>query len=239
MPPHPARAAYFLDFDGCLVAIAPRPDAVVIPRGLVQMLDRLYHRAGGALALVSGRAIADLQGFLPGLNVPMVGCHGAEHARGRGRVTRLRVDRDILAQAIAALHAAAGPVPGFLVEVKPVSVGLHYRANPALEPEAEAIMGRIAKAAPGFHLHQSKQMIELRPDGADKGQAVAKLLSEASFQGRCPVVMGDDLTDEPAFAQANRRGGVSVKIGQGATAARHRLRDPQQVRHWLNIWGAS
>lgn len=237
MPPHPARAAYFLDFDGCLVALARQPDAVVVPVGLVALLNRLHRRAGGALALVSGRSIADLVGMLPGLVVPMIGSHGAERLWRRGRVERLDIDRTVLDRAIERVTDVARTAPGFLVEVKPVAVGLHYRADPSLAEKAGHAMSGIAEDAPGFHLHPSKQLIELRPDGVGKGQAVAALLTEPPFRGRKPVVFGDDLTDEPAFALANRRGGVSVKVGSGRTAARHRLADPSRVRQVLSTWG--
>jgi len=236
MPPLPGSAAYFLDFDGCLVELAARPDAVVVPRGLTPLLARLGAR--GALALVSGRSVAELRRALPGLSVAMAGSHGAEHARGRGRIARLAVDRAVLARAVAAVRDAAAPIPGLLVEVKPVAVALHFRAAPAQAGRAAEIMAAVAQGAPGFHLHHGKMLIEMRPDGIGKGDAVGRFLRAEPFRGRTPVVMGDDLTDEPAFAVANRHGGVSIKVGPGPSCARHRLADPAAVRRYLT-WAAA
>ncbi len=235
MPPHPDRPAYFLDFDGCLVDLAPHPDAIRVPRGVVATLARLHAQSGGALALISGRPLADLMRFLPGLTVPMVGSHGAERRWGR-RVARLRVDQDVLAKARARLQAVAAKHPGYFVEIKPVAVGLHYGADLTLASHAAETMAEIAAEASGFHLHPSKNMIELRPDGIGKDSGLRALMSDLPFRGRVPVVMGDDLTDEPAFQIANARGGVSVKVGPGTSAARHRLASPALVRETLAVW---
>lgn len=229
----PARPAVFLDFDGCLVDLAPTPDAARVPRGLPPLLHRVHRLADGALALVSGRPVAQLRAFLPGLHCIMVGSHGAERWDGQGAVARAAVNPATLAHVKARAAEIIGTTQGLIFEDKPVAVGLHYRGAPQhfdrLQGEAEALVA----GSPGFHLHHGKMVMELRPDGIGKGQAVAALLRSEPFRGRSPVMMGDDATDEPAFAIANAHGGVSVKVGPGPTCATRRVGSPAQVRRLL------
>jgi trehalose 6-phosphate phosphatase len=232
----PARLAIFLDFDGCLVEIAARPQDTVVPHALPPMLRRLNRRTGGALALVSGRPVAELRRFVPGLDLVLCGSHGAERARGTGPVARLPVDRAALSAAAAEAEVRVAGVRGFLIERKPVGLGLHYRGAPGRAGEIEALSHDLLKALPGFHAHHGKMVIEIRPDGIGKGHAVADLMASPRFRGRVPVMFGDDRTDEPAFEVANRLGGVSVKVGPGATSARSRLGSPAEVRRLLALW---
>ena len=231
----PAAPAVFLDFDGCLVDLAPTPMAVRVPRGLPGLLMRLHRATGGATALVSGRPIADLRRFLPSVSLRMVGSHGAERTRGRGAVDVIPINREGLARLTVGAADILGDVPGLLLERKPVAVGLHYRGNPSEGPrvhkEAQALVDTVA----GFHLHVSKGLVELRPDGIGKGGAVRWLMSQPPFRGRAPVMFGDDATDEPAFQVANGFGGLSVKVGAGATAAARRVGSPGEVRRALSV----
>jgi trehalose 6-phosphate phosphatase len=84
-----------------------------------------------------------------------------------------------------------------------------------------------------------KRVVELKPAGKDKGVAVGEYMREAPFRGRCPVFIGDDLTDEYGFAMVNRLGGHSIKVGRGRTVARWRLRDVAAVRAWLGSMAAA
>lgn len=234
----PTRPAVFLDFDGCLVDLAPTPDGVQVPRGLGALLHRVHRVNGGAVALVSGRPVAQLRAFLPGLHCVMVGSHGAERWNGQGAIARVPIDMDVLARMKARGAEIIGTTPGLIFEDKPVAVGLHYRGAPqhfdCLRVEAEALIAD----SPGFHLHHGKMVMELRPDGIGKGNAVEELLHKGTFRGRVPVMMGDDATDEPAFAVANRHGGVSVKVGPGITCATRRVGSPVQVRRILSTLAA-
>lgn len=234
IPALTANTALFLDFDGCLVEIAPRPDAVVIPSGLPGRLARLHDRLGGAVALVSGRDVADLRAYLPDFPGAIAGSHGAELAlAGHLIETTHQVDLDL-----AALHqAAAGAVaehPAILVERKPHGVALHYRADPSLRLVVEEVMAQLADAHPDMALQPAKMAVELRPAGTGKDGALDRLMAMAPFAGRVPVYAGDDLTDEVAMARAQALGGHGIKIGVGETVANHRLPDPAALARWLD-----
>ena len=233
-PDLPADAALFLDFDGCLVEIAPRPDAVVIPPGLPERLARLHDRLGGAVALVSGRDIADLRGFLPGFPGAIAGSHGAELSLDGQLIQKTHgVDLDAGALHDAAARAVADH-PAILVERKPHGVALHYRADPSLRPVVEEAMGRLAEAHPDMMLQPAKMAVELRPRDSGKDGALERLMALPPFAGRVPVYAGDDLTDEAAMAHAQAHGGFGIKIGAGDTVARHRLSDPAALARWLD-----
>lgn len=234
IPALTANTALFLDFDGCLVEIAPRPDAVVIPFGLPERLTRLHDRLGGAVALVSGRDVADLRGYLPGFPGAIAGSHGAELSLdGRLIETMHAVDLDVPALHRAAADAVADH-SAILVERKPHGVALHYRADPSLRQVVEEVMARLADAHPGTVLQPAKMAVELRPAGTSKGGALDRLMTAAPFAGRVPLYAGDDLTDEAAMARAQALGGHGIKIGAGETVAHHRLSDPAALARWLD-----
>ena len=221
--------ALFLDVDGCLLDFAAAPDAVVVPESLPRLLDDLVQRLDGALALVSGRALVDIDRLFAPLEVPAVGLHGLQR-RGAAAVTP--------PPALAAILAEAAPVvaayPGALVEDKGVAMALHWRTAPsaaaALRSFAEAAVPRL----PGYRLQHGNQVVELRPADGDKGAAIRALLDEPPFRGRVPVFAGDDLTDESGFAVVNARGGLSVLVGgREPSAAHYALHDPAAVRAWL------
>ena len=233
-PQLPDDAALFLDFDGCLVEIAERPDAIIVPADLPVRLARLHRRLDGAVALVSGRDVADLRRYLPDFPGAIAGSHGAELSLDG---TRIEATHDTALDA-AALHRTAremaAPHPAVLVEPKPHGVVMHYRADPALRGFVEDSMARLAETHPGMALQPAKMAVELRPAGRGKDGALARLMDLPSFRGRVPVYAGDDLTDEPAIAEAQARGGFGIKIGDGETGARHRLADPAALAGWLD-----
>ena len=228
--------ALFLDVDGTLIEIAARPQAVSVSAELREQLRRLSLAAGGAVALVSGRAIADLDALFAPLTLPSAGLHGFEH-RGASGVYRRRA-----APSTAALEAARSAMlqlarqhAGLLVEDKRFALALHYRGAPHLEDTVVAAMREVAaRAGEEFEVQRGKMVVELRPAGATKAKALAAYLEEAPFAGRVPVFLGDDLTDEPAFELVNRCEGLSVLVGAPrASAARARLADVAAVRAWL------
>lgn len=234
LPPLPANAALFLDFDGCLVEIAPRPYLVAVPAGLPQRLARLHGWLGGAVALVSGRDIADLRSWLPDFPGAVAGSHGAELSLDGQVIQKTHaVDLDV-----AALHRAAADAvadsPAILVERKPHGVALHYRADPSLRTVVEEVMQQLADAHPEMVLQPAKMAVELRPGGTGKDGALDRLMALPPFAGRVPVYAGDDLTDEVAMAHAQAHGGWGIKIGEGETIARYRLPDPAALARWLD-----
>lgn len=229
----PRQWALFLDFDGTLVDLAPTPDAIRVPPELPGLLRALSELYDGALAIMTGRGLADLDSHLGGLRFPAAGQHGAER-RIDPRQPARPPDAKLLAAARERLAAFANDEPGVLIEDKGGSIALHFRAAPAAGPAVRRIAERlVAEAGGALDLMPGKCVLEIKSAGADKGGALEAFLEEPPFRGRRPLVLGDDRTDEAAFAVALRSGGAAVKVGVGPTRARWRLGDPRAVRNWL------
>jgi trehalose 6-phosphate phosphatase len=226
-----AASALFLDFDGTLVDIAPTPDAVSVEPGLTGTLTLLQRALDGAVALVSGRPLAQLDTFLAPLVLPAAGVHGAERRRPDGVVERRALPA--LERVADAAMQLAGLQPGLIVERKTSSVALHYRGAPQCEALCRATMQQVVAVEPGLHLMLGKMVVEALPRGVSKGRAVEAFLRERPFAGRKPVFIGDDVTDEDGFEAVQRAGGVAVRVGDGTTVALHRLPTPSAVRRWL------
>jgi trehalose 6-phosphate phosphatase len=225
-------AALFLDFDGTLVELAETPDSIRVPGALRPLVERLARKLGGRLAIVSGRAIADLDLYVGTAGISVAGSHGLELRAADGRTSR-PPPVAALEEARAEIAAFAAGREGLLVEEKPASVALHYRRAPALEGEVMAFMAKLADRS-GLAVQAGKMVAELRPPGANKGDAVLALMAEPAFVGARPVVVGDDITDEDAFEAAVRLGGAGVLVGPTRpTAARWRLDDVAAVSRWL------
>jgi trehalose 6-phosphate phosphatase len=227
------NSALFLDFDGTLVDIAPTPDAVSVETGLTRTLAQLAQVLDGALALVSGRPLAQLDGFLAPLVLPAAGVHGAERRRPDGVVER-RALPALERVAEAALQLASRQ-PGLIVERKTSSVALHYRAAPQCESLCRTTLQQAVAGEPDLHLMCGKMVVEALPRGVSKGRAVDAFLKEPPFAGRKPVFIGDDVTDEAGFEAVQRAGGYAVRVGDGASVALHRLPTPSAVRRWLAL----
>lgn len=234
-PPLADAAALFLDFDGTLAPIAARPQDVQVPHWVHPTLRALGERLGGALAIVSGRPIAQLDDFLAPLRLITAGAHGAEWRDAQGNVHQLAaappgsVVRH--AQELVARHA------GLLFEPKPSGLSLHYRARPELEAECRDTLVAALAAVPGASAEwewlQGQFVYELKQRAVSKGSAVQALLRQPPFAGRQPVFVGDDRTDEDGIAASQAAGGYGVRVGGGETRARYRLADPAAVGAWL------
>jgi trehalose 6-phosphate phosphatase len=234
LPAPPADAALFLDFDGTLVEIAATPERVVVTAELRTLLAGLAARFAGALAVVSGRALADLEHRLAPLRLPAAGLHGLERRRPDGTLERAAAPAWV-ADLMPAFAALAARHPGVRVENKQRSIAVHYRAAPAAETVVRQFVDACA-AELGNHpvVQRGKMVVELRPAGHDKGAAIAAFMQEAPFRGRIPVFLGDDLTDEHGFAAVNRLGGLSIRVGAPAeTAARAALINVAAAHAWL------
>ncbi|MBI5890261.1 MAG: trehalose-phosphatase [Nitrosomonadales bacterium] len=226
--------AYFLDVDGTLIDIADTPDSVTVDASLLDLIARLYRECGGALALVSGRAISDLEKLLSEVHLPLAGQHGLERRDAAGRLWMHAAPP----AAKCAIKEALAPVlaqhSGLLLEDKGLTLALHYRQAPQLAYYVQRLMKELADAADaGLEVQHGKCVAEIKPSGIDKGTAVAEYLAEAPFIGRRAVFIGDDLNDEHGFAEVNRLEGLSIKVGKGPSCARYRLPDVAAVRHWL------
>ncbi|HEX4986150.1 MAG TPA: trehalose-phosphatase [Burkholderiales bacterium] len=229
--------ALFLDVDGTLLDIAGHPDAVTVAPGLHDLLERVHRLNDGAVALISGRSLSDLDRLFGPLRFCAAGQHGLERRDREGLITRSIGAMERINEAAQALATHARMHEGAVVEHKGLSLALHYRNAPGLADwAARTMQSLLAALGPAFQLVQGKMVLELKPGGRDKGTAIADFLSEPPFAGRLPVFVGDDATDEDGFAVANLAGGHSIKVGEGASAARWRLADARAVRGWLEAY---
>jgi len=232
-----ANAALFLDFDGTLVEIAAHPQAVQVPRDLPALLQACAERLQGALAIVSGRRLLDVDNLLQPLRFAGAGLHGAE-LRASAQAAIEPVTQLDLAMTATALRAELGDLQhALLIEHKGPALALHYRSHPQYRAVAERALRRAVEstsaAGPALEILAGKFVFEARPRGIDKGSAVRALMAQAAFAGRLPVFVGDDLTDEDGIRAAQALGGFGIKVGAGASVAEQRLRDPQALAAWL------
>ena len=235
-PPAPCiECAFFLDVDGTLLDFADTPSAVRVDRELLELIERLSRISGGALALVSGRSISDLEELLGARRMPLAGQHGLERRDAAGRLWIHAAPPGAKCTIKEALAPVLARHPGLLLEDKGLTLALHHRQAPHLAAYAHRLMARVMQeAGDGLELQKGKRVIEIKPAGIDKGTAVAEYLAESPFRGRHPVFIGDDLNDEHGFAEVNRVGGISNKVGPGTSCARYRLPHVAAVRNWLN-----
>ena len=209
----PQDCALFLDIDGTVLDLAEMPDAIVVPPSLPAALDAVSRRLGGALALVTGRALAYADALFAPFRFPIAGLHGAELRRPDGSVAKAETTGAFEAMK-ADLRRVAESLDGVIVEDKGAAVAAHYRLAPQRQAEVEPIMeAMLSKVGPDWTLQRGKMVLEIRPASADKGQAIEAFLSMPPFAGRRPITIGDDVTDEAMFRVANRQGGLSVRVG--------------------------
>ncbi len=231
LPPWPSRPALFLDLDGTLLEIVDHPRLAAASARLTALLPALPLATGGAVALVSGRAIEDIDRILAPHSFVAAGVHGLQRRDAAGRLSAAAGTIPPAAQervrAFAARH-------GLLLEDKGVSLALHYRNRAELEADVHRFVESLqALLPPEVEVLLGHKVVEIKPNVANKGDAIRAFMEEAPFNGRTPVFAGDDVTDELGFAAVNALGGVSVKVGEGDTAAGWRLRDVSAVLGWL------
>lgn len=233
--PFDPNYALFLDVDGTLADFRDDPADVWLSESLLLTLTLLCKVLHGALALISGRTVADLDRMIGDRPLFCIGLHGLSrnaHCPALPGAPRVSVEIDALRRAC---HDFALDYPGVMVENKQLGLALHYRRN----PQFEAVVRNFARdyqqrnTRSGFELLEGKMVMEFRPTGINKGVAVEHLLAQPPFNARVPVFIGDDVTDEAGFAAVNRVGGISIKCGQGDTCASYRLPDVGAVQYWL------
>lgn len=233
--------ALFLDLDGTLLDLAPTPEAVRAGPRLRAGLNALRAAAGGALAVVTGRRIAVVDALFPGHRFAVAGLHGAEIRPAPGApllVPGIAPDAPGFSAARAWAQRGARQAPGLRFEDKTAAFALHYRLAPDHGETVAAIMAEaLTLAGPGYKLRSGKAVVELGPADADKGRAVARLMTLPPFAGRRPFAAGDDVTDEDMFRTVNHMGGLTMLVGPAsrfaASAAATRLDSPQDFRNWL------
>ena len=226
------NTALFLDFDGTLADLADQPEAVRVPPDLVGVLHALAQRLNGALALVSGRRLSDLDVFLAPLQLPTAAEHGAWRRLSSGELRGVSAPNWV--PAVQSAQALLRQHPALRLEIKSSALALHYRQAPALENLCLQHLSRAVMTTPGVEILQGKCVIEVKPLGVNKGHAIAAFMREPPFAGRTPWFAGDDTTDEAGFAWVRSAGGQCLKVGAGPSLARHRCASPQALRDWLS-----
>lgn len=228
--------ALFLDVDGTLLEIAETPQSVHAPNSLKQLLETLEVRLEGALALISGRSLANLDQLFAPLRLCASGIHGLERRDALGTLIDPAFDASALAAAHEELDRFVQQHEGLLLEDKRYSLALHFRRAPELADRVHDMMtSMLARLGPQFALQAGKCVLELRPAAWNKGVAVSAFMQEVPFRGRTPIYIGDDVTDEDAFEVVNALEGQSIRVGDGSdTHARHHLADVDAVIRWLH-----
>lgn len=229
-------AALFLDFDGTLVDLAATPDAIGVPQGLVPLLIGLEAALGGALALVTGRPIADIDRFLAPARLVVAGVHGAEYrtsALDEVRPTALPLDE----QLVDAVRRLEKLFPGVLVEPKGQTVAVHWRQVPEAAADLAEALRMILDGGPDhLEISRGRRVFEICPRHVSKGAAVDILAGLEVFRGRRPIVVGDDISDESGIAAAERLGGIGLRVlGETFTEEEADFASPRQVREWLSV----
>lgn len=232
-PLEPARYALFFDVDGTLATIKSRPEDVSIPANVRENLSRLAALCDGALALVSGRPVRELDALVSPLELPLAGVHGAERRDGQGNIERVALSAETVNALAAELGPAIAALPGTQLESKGMAFALHYRRAPQFREAIEQLADSLVMRFPELVKQPGKCVVELKPDGISKGAAIASFMQQPPFSGRIPVFIGDDLTDEAGFNVVNAMEGISVKVGEGQTVARGSLPDVAAVWDWL------
>ncbi|MEZ5931275.1 MAG: trehalose-phosphatase [Alphaproteobacteria bacterium] len=231
------RSALFFDVDGTLVAIEKEPEAVVVSDALRALLERLIRATGGALALVSGRSIEQLDRLFTPLAFSASGLHGLERRLLPAGVARTYEATEALEAARAELARFAEGHAGTLFEDKGLTLALHYRMAAEHREKARALVQKLVNSHPDdLVLLEGKMVFELKPPGFDKGRAIADFMEQPPFQGRCPIFAGDDVTDEAGFMTIKEMQGVAIKVGadERPTEAGYGVADVDAMLAWLD-----
>ena len=230
----PSKLALFLDVDGTLLDIEDRPEAVHATDSLIELLARLSAGLGGALSLISGRPVADIDRIFAPARFAAAGAHGAElrlHPGDAVSSTQTSLPASILEE----LRAFAGSDPGLLLEEKHGGASLHYRRAPQLEEQCTTLVHRLLPdIEKNFRLIAGKMVFEFAPAEHNKGAAIGEMMHRHPFAGRNPVFVGDDVTDEDGFRAVNTLEGITIRVGGDlGSEATYSLPDVAAVHRWL------
>jgi trehalose 6-phosphate phosphatase len=234
-PPLPTArdCCLFLDIDGTILDLAPTPDAVSVDDPLRSLLRGLEQACDGALALVSGRPIADIDELFEPLFLAVAGVHGCERRDARGHWMRPAFFDSGFGAFRDRLTEALSPLDGLLIEDKGYAMAMHYRLSPQHEVPLRAVLKRLSSSLPSTHQQiEGDEVIEIKPASHDKASAIEAFMQEAPFAGRYPIFIGDDLTDQDGFTAVRRHHGMAVAVGSNVNAE-WRLEKPREVRRWL------
>jgi trehalose 6-phosphate phosphatase len=235
MLPHLDKCALLFDIDGTLIDLAPTPDGIFIPPELPGQLRELWKRTSGALALVSGRTIIDIDEIMKPVKLPAVGGHGAEmrmFADGQVQAAPVKPMDPHLKKRFTAIGNFS---PGILIEDKGYSLALHYRLAPQAERYIFSSVAAIQADLPDAPIEvlNGKFVVEIKHEGFSKATAVRQLMQEPPFAGRRPIFLGDDVTDESVFAIMPDIDGIAYSVGRKAQGVAGHFDAPHDVRQWL------
>jgi trehalose 6-phosphate phosphatase len=234
--PNLQECAILLDVDGTILDLAATPREVWVPPSLRHDMGRLAERTGGALALVSGRSVHDLDLLFAPLQLPAIGGHGAEFRPRAGGELEPRPMRPLDAALKRRFAAIAELGPGILIEDKTHSIALHYRLAPALEGAVTTAVARICaeNASAPIEVLPGKAVVEIKQRGFNKGSAVRELMRYPPFRDRHPIFIGDDVTDESVFEVVAEFDGLAFSVGRLAAGVDGHFAEPDAVRGWLS-----
>ena len=223
----------FLDVDGTLLDLASTPQAVIVEPALTGLLARLRRAAGGAVALISGRTIADLDRLFGGADIPVAGLHGCERRDSHGELHVADVATEQLAGVRAGLHDMVARHRGLMLEDKGAGLALHFQGARDLEHHLRAEVALLAAPlVPEYALLDGHAVLEVKPAAHTKGSAVTAFMREEPFAGRMPIFIGDDQTDYDGFAAVRRFDGLAIAVGP-RVKSEWWLPGPRAVHHWL------
>jgi trehalose 6-phosphate phosphatase len=230
----PANLALFLDVDGTLLDIEDHPADVRADPALVEMLARISSGLGGAMSLISGRQIADIDRIFAPVRFAAAGAHGSELRQHPDDPATI-AESSLPAQILDGIRTFVEQNPGLLLEEKRGGVSLHYRRAPHLERQCKAFVDKLMpEIDKDFRLIAGKMVLELAPIDHNKGAAISEMMRRDPFSGRRAVFVGDDVTDEDGFRAVNAIDGITIRVGGNrGSAAGYALPDVAAVRHWL------
>ena len=221
--------------DGTLLDLAERPDSVVTPSELLNSLEKVERKLDGALALISGRSIVELDRLFAPLRLRASGVHGAELRLDPTKpAVKAGGTEELPGDLWSALNDGLRDFPGVFAENKRFSFAIHYRQAPQLEtPVREAVTRLVERETQALEVMDAHCAVEIKAPGANKGLAIASFLESPPFAGRTPIFVGDDATDEAGFAFVSARGGFAYSVGPRRPGVNGTFAHPSDVRDWL------
>ncbi|GAA0535363.1 trehalose 6-phosphate phosphatase [Rhizomicrobium palustre] len=230
-PPIEQNWALFLDIDGTLLDIAPTPEAVVVPEGLIASLEAASQKLGGALAVVSGRPLISIDALLAPLTLPAAAEHGAVLRNPDGLLQRAGGGLPLPWR--ENIREVAATWEGVVIDEKPHSVAVHFRLAPSREEDVCRLLQQVINGHEDYEILPAKMAFELRRKGQHKGAAIESFMALSPFAGRLPVFIGDDFTDEDGFAVTRAMGGKGLHVQDDFAG------EPSRVRNWLSQWAGT
>lgn len=237
-PPPGSNWALFLDIDGTLLDIAETPDQVRVPPALRNDLDLAASQLEGALALVSGRPVSDIDRLFDPLRLPASGQHGGEWRPVPQQATEVIAGQTVPPNLRAVADGLLRLHPGIVVEQKSHAIAVHYRHAPDLGPELGARLAEAMAGIDGLQLLSGRSVWEVKDSSQSKGTAVQRFMARPGFAGRLPVFVGDDTTDLDGFLAVEALGGLALPVGPLVRSGKPGFADPVAVRAWLAEFAA-